>query len=188
MKRIVGAALLALSPVLLAPVSAADFSEGSQAKNWPLKGREKAKFKAKVVDAVCHLSGDCPADCGGGTRQMALVREADGVFLLAMKNLQGQFQGANFDLAPFCGQVVEVDGLMVGDDPKLGGKLYQTQFINGEKAFGFTKPWKARNLEAGKKKGAWFRNDPHINERIEKTGFLGLGLETDGEFIAEELE
>lgn len=188
MKRLIGALLLAASPFLLTPVSAADFSEGSQAKKWPLKGRELAKFTAKVTDAVCALTGDCPANCGDGKRQMALLREADGKLLLVSKNLQTAFQGGTYDLAPYCGQVIEVDGLMVGDDPKLEEKLYQVQFINGEKATGFTAPWKARNPEVAEQKGPWFRRDPSINAQIDKTGFLGLGLDTDEEFIAEELE
>ncbi|MEL6477046.1 MAG: hypothetical protein AAFR17_06940 [Pseudomonadota bacterium] len=184
--RILVGALLAATVAL--PASAADFSEGSEAKPWPVQGREKAKFTAKVVDAVCGLSGDCPADCGGGKRQMALLREADGVMLLVGKNLQFQFQGPNYDLAPHCGQVVTVDGLLVGDDPKLAGKIYQVQTIDGEKANGFTGPWKARNPEVADRKGPWFRHDPAINARIDKSGFLGLGLEAEEAFIQEELE
>ena len=188
MTRLIGALLLAATPMVATPSAAADFSEGSQAKNWPLKGREKAKFTAKVTDAVCALTGDCPADCGGGKRQMVLIREADNKMLLTSKNLQFQFQGPNYDLAPHCGKVVEVDGLMVGDDPTLKSKMYQVQLINGEKANGFTQPWKARNPEVADKKGPWFRHDPAINARLDNTGFLGLGLDAEKDFIAEELE
>lgn len=183
--------MLAVAPALLSPTPgalAADFSEGSEAKPWPVAGREKAKFTAKVVDAVCGLTGDCPADCGAGNRQMALLREADGALLLVAKNVQFQFQAANFDLAPHCGKVVTVDGLLVGDDPKLEGKLYQVQTIDGEKANGFTTPWKARYPEVADSKGPWFQNDPEIDARLDKTGFLGLGTEAEADFISEELE
>jgi hypothetical protein len=53
-----------------------EFAEGSQVTGWDgLQGREPALFKAEVVDLVCALTGDCPEDCGGGARQMALPRE-----------------------------------------------------------------------------------------------------------------
>ena len=69
-----------------------------------------------MTDAVCALTGDCPADCGAGLRQMVLIREADGVMVLAMKNTQPIFTGATVDMALWCGQTVTVDGLMVGED------------------------------------------------------------------------
>lgn len=185
MKRLILAAAMAASPAL-----AADFSEGSKAKSWNLTGQEFATFDAKATDAICALTGDCPADCGAGKRQMVLVREADGKIVLAAKNTQAGFQGATWDLAPLCGKTVKVDGLMVGDDPKLESKLYQVQLIGADggdlkKAKGFTGPWKARNPDAGGK-GPWFRRDPHVQKRIDETGFLGLGLEIDAEFLQEE--
>ncbi|MEM8790131.1 MAG: hypothetical protein AAGE80_00835 [Pseudomonadota bacterium] len=185
MKRLIFAAAL-----LAAPAYAADFSEGSQAKSWNLTGQKFATFDAKVVDAVCALTGDCPDDCGAGKRQMVLVREADGKTLLVSKNTQTGFQGASWDLGPLCGKTVKVDGLMVGDDPKLEEQVYQVQLISvdgGEftKARGFTEPWKARNPEAAGK-GPWFRRDPHILKKIEEEGYLGLGLETDAEWLKEE--
>lgn len=179
-----------MAALLASPALAADFSEGSQAKSWNLTGQKKALFEAKVTDAVCALSGDCPDDCGGGARQMVLIRTADDVMLLASKNFQTAFQGATWDLAKYCGQTVTVDGLMVGEDPKLEGQLYQVQLVKTEggefeKATGFGEPWDARNPDAGGK-GPWFRRDPHVQKRLDDTGYLGLGQEADDKFIAEE--
>ncbi|MEM8698535.1 MAG: hypothetical protein AAGF44_05155 [Pseudomonadota bacterium] len=184
MRYLIGAFALALA----LPAQAGDFSEGSEANDWPVYGLEKAKFSAKVVDVVCGLTGDCPADCGGGKRQMALLREADGALLIVAKNTQFQFQGPNYDLAPHCGKVVTVDGLLVGEDPNLAAKIYQLQTIDGVKANGFTKKWKTRNPDVADKKGPWFRNDPAINARLDSTGFLGIGVEEEAEFLQDELD
>lgn len=182
--------LIFLAALVASPAMAADFSEGSTAKSWNLTGESKATFKAKVVDAVCALSGDCTPDCGAGKRQMVLVREGDGKVLLVSKNTQTGFQGGTWDLAPHCNQTVEVDGLMVGEDEKLEGQLYQVQKIKADggdwvAAKGFTDPWKARNPDAAGK-GPWFRRDPQIQQRLDTTGYLGLGQEADNVFIADE--
>ena len=185
-------------PVLMAlalalPAAAQDFSQGSEAKAWGLFGERKARFAATVTDAVCALAGDCPADCGAGLRQMVLIRDADGVMVLAMKNGQPAFSGATVDLAPFCGGRVEVDGLMIGD-PALtpaaeGAPLYMVQRIRpagGEwqASDRFTRDWAERHPEAGE--GPWFRNDPRIRARIEAEGYLGLGPEADRAFLESE--
>ncbi|MEM6905857.1 MAG: hypothetical protein AAF568_08185 [Pseudomonadota bacterium] len=182
--------LMALAALVALPAQAGDFSEGSQANSWGLIGEEMATFDAKVVDAVCALTGDCPPDCGAGKRQMVLVREADGKTILVTKNRQTGFQGGTWDLAPLCGQTVKVDGLLVGEDPKLASKVFQVQLISVEggefqKAAGFGKPWQARNPDAAGK-GPWFRRDPHINARVARDGWLGLDLETDKAFLIEE--
>ena len=152
-------ALLAAGPAL----AQQDFSAGSEAKPWNLFGEEKARFEGRVVDALCALTGDCPVDCGAGARQMGILRAADGAFVLAAKNGQPVFTGATFDLAAFCGQEVEVDGLLVGDagiTPDLGAKLYQVQTIRvlGEdtvhKANLWTEDWEGRFPEAGGE-GPW---------------------------------
>ena len=87
MRNLIAALLIGL---LAGSASAeGEFAEGSQVDGWKnLQGRENALFKAKVVDIVCELSGDCPADCGAGARQLGLLREADGRLLLAAKNAQ----------------------------------------------------------------------------------------------------
>jgi hypothetical protein len=189
MKRIILAiVLLAASPAL----AEGEFAAGSKAKSWNLSGEEKALFEGKVVDALCALTGDCPADCGAGKRQMGIIRAADGRFLLVNKNGQPAFTGATVDLAPYCGQTVEVDGLLVGDPeitPGLGdAKVFQVQTIRASgagkavKTNLWTKDWAKRNAGAGGK-GPWFRRDPNVAAEIEANGRLGLGAEADQAYI-----
>ncbi len=187
---------LALASCLGAAVPAAaqqDFSAGSEAQSWGLFGEASARFEARVTDVVCALTDDCPADCGGGDRQMALLRTADDALVLATKNGQPIFSGATFDLAAFCGQTVEVDGLLVGDPeitPGLGAQLYQVQKIRPAGAADwtdanrFSDAWAARNPDAAGE-GPWFRRDPAVNRQIETEGHLGLGLAVDRAFIEE---
>lgn len=173
--------------LIAAPVAAQDFSAGSTAKEWGLYAEKPALFEARVVDLLCEFSGDCPADCGAGKRQLGLLRTADDVLVLPLKNSQAAFSGAAVDLAPYCGQTVEVDGLLL-DDPDLGARnVYMVQKIrigDGEwaKANQFTKVWAKQHPEA-KGKGPWFRRDPRVKDEIAREGYLGLGLEVDEAFI-----
>jgi hypothetical protein len=187
LKRLILIAALGASPAL-----AGDFSEGSQAKSWGLLGEELARFEGTVIDALCVLTGDCPSDCGAGARQMGILRLADDQFVLATKNTQPAFTGANIDLAPYCGQTVEADGLLVGDSdvtPGLAGaKLLQVQTLRlldeetVHKANLWTRDWDARNPDAGGE-GPWFRRDPAVAAQIEAHGRLGLGAEADEQYI-----
>ncbi|MEM1344151.1 MAG: hypothetical protein AAGI34_06170 [Pseudomonadota bacterium] len=189
-QRMLGSAALG-AVLLVTPATAEDFAANSQARSWNLLGEEKARFSAEVVDVVCALTGDCPEGCGGGQRQMALKRTADDALILAAKNGQPAFSGATVDLAPYCGQTVEVDGLMIGD-PEVTGlttRIYMVQTIRPEggetvKANTFTKVWAEQNPEATGK-GPWFRRDPAINAEIAREGYLGLGKVADEAFISE---
>jgi len=105
---------------LATPVTTQDFSAEADARPWNLYAEVPARFEAKVVDILCELTDDCAPACGAGTRQMGLLRRADNVLVLAMKNAQAAFSGA-VDLAPFRGQTVTVDALLI-DDPDLGAK------------------------------------------------------------------
>lgn len=185
--------LTLLAMCIATPAMAQDFSQGSEAKNWNLFGEEKARFEARVTDAVCALTGDCPSDCGAGLRQMVLIREQDGVMVLVNKNGQPAFSGATVDLAPYCGKTVEVDGLSIGDPeitPGLNRKLYMVQKIRvkGEtdwsKADLFTKDWNEKNKDV-EGTGGWFTRDPRIRAEIEANGRFGIGAEADQEFIKE---
>ena len=173
---------------------AADFSAGSQAKEWGLLGEEKALFQARVVDILCELHGDCPENCGDGRRQLGLLRADDNVLVLAMKNRQAAFTGAATDLLPYCGKDVEVDGVLVGDEEQTAVKFYMPQLIRvlGEekwkKTSRWTKEWNKAHPEEKKIKGPWFRKDPRVKAEIAKKGYLGLGLATDAEFIEYYLE
>lgn len=183
---------LALTLLFALPQSAfaQDFSAGSEAESWNLYAEQPARFEAKVVDALCELTGDCPADCGAGKRQLGLVRKADNALVYPNKNNQPASSGAVSELLPYCGQQVEVDGLMISD-PDIGAtNIYQLQKIRAVgatdwvKATKWTKDWQAANpTKTGK--GPWFRRDPRILGHIEATGYLGLGLDIDKAFIAE---
>lgn len=182
--------LTAFAALVAAPLAAQDFSEGSEARSWNLYAEVPATFEATVVDLICEFTGDCPEDCGAGKRQLGLVRTADDVLVLPMKNSQPAFTGAAVELQPFCNQTITVDGLLI-DDPELGAvNVYLVQTIvppgGGEKikANKWTKNWAAEHPEA-KGKGPWFRRDPDINAIIAEEGYLGLGLEVDEAYIAE---
>lgn len=181
--------LIACLALIASPLAAQDFSEGSEARSWNLFAEVPAKFDAEVVDVLCTLTGDCPDDCGAGKRQLGLVRSVDGVLVLPMKNSQPAFTGAAVELAPFCGQTVTVDGLLL-DDPELGAQnvyLLQTiQVADAEaiKANQWTKVW-AKNHPDAAGKGPWFRRDPRINDIIAIEGYLGLGLDVDKTYIEE---
>lgn len=181
----------AMAALIALPAAAQDFSAGSQAKAWNLNGERMARFEARVTDAVCALTGDCPEDCGGGLRQMVLERVADGKTLLVFKNIQPIFSGGTHDLAAYCGQTVIVDGLLVGDaEYTKGAEIMQVQTVtvgDGEavKTNTFDEYWNARYPELADEKGPWFRKDPEINARIETTGRLGLGPEADAAYAAD---
>jgi hypothetical protein len=182
---------LVLAALAAVPAGAQDFAAGSEAQSWGLAGEAPARFEAQVVDILCALAGDCPPDCGGGARQLGLLRQADGVLVLPMKNGQPVFSGAVADLAPLCGQTVEVDGLMIAGAGGAQAPFFQVQRIRpeGAAAFapadGFTEAWAAANPEAAAEGGEWFRADPGVRARIEAEGYLGLGPEADAAFIAE---
>ena len=182
MKRLIAALALCASPL-----AAQDFSENSEARSWNLYAEVPASFDAKVVDVMCELTGDCPANCGAGERQLGLLRAADGTLVMVLKNNQPAFTGAVVDLMPYCGQDVTVDGLMIDDEDFPINNIYLVQRIKAgdadwTKASQFTKVWAEENPDA-EGKGPWFRRDPRILAQIEKEGYLGLGLETDKEFI-----
>ena len=181
--------LLSCIALLASPAAAQDFSDGSEAKSWNLYAEAPATFEAKVVDVLCEIAGDCTETCGNGDRQLGLLRSTDNVLVLPNKNAQPAFSGAAVDLAPFCNQTVEVDGLLI-EDPDLNARniylVQRVQTADGDwvKADQFTKVWDKDHPEATGK-GPWFRRDPRVNAAIEADGYLGLGKEADDAFIAE---
>lgn len=181
---------LALATLLATPATAQDFSTGSEAKPWNLYAESPARFEATVVDLLCDMTGDCPADCGGGTRQLALLRSADNVLVFPMKNNQPAFTGAANELQPFCGKAVEVDGLMI-TDPDIGAQnVYLVQRIrevgaaDWVKANRWTKDWAEAHPEAAGD-GPWFNRDPRVQAEIATNGYFGLGLEQDAVILKE---
>ena len=183
--------LVGLSAIFVSfAVQAADFSKDSKAKEWNLYGEEKALFSGKVVDLLCELSGDCPANCGDGNRNLGIVRLDDNRLIAVLKNRQASFNGATEDLLPYCNTMVDVDGLMVGDDDVSQSRFYMVQLIRvtGEEKWNkttrWTKRWAQKNPEA-KGKGPWFRRDPRVKKQLAKSGHFGLGVEFDRKYIEE---
>jgi hypothetical protein len=175
------AALLALPLALPAALAAQDFSEGSEARSWNLFAEQPARFEATVVDPLCEIAGDCPEDCGGGDRQLALLRAADDALVYPNKNSQPAFTGAVQELLPFCGQQVEVDGLLIEDEYVGATNVYLVQRIRtvGDEewtsADAWTRDWADENPDAAGD-GPWFRRDPRVLSEIEQDGYLGLGM------------
>ncbi|MCK0169076.1 hypothetical protein MWU52_16090 [Jannaschia sp. S6380] len=182
--------LVLIAGLAALPAAAQDFSEGSEAKPWNLYAEVPARFMATVSDPLCELAGQCAPDCGGGDRQLVLVRAVDDVMVFPLKNNQPAFTGAVAELAPFCGQAVEVDGLLI-DDPEIGAtNVYLVQRIRPEgaeewiTANRWTKDWAEAHPDAAGS-GPWFRRDPRVQGEIEAEGYLGLGPEVDAAFIAD---
>lgn len=121
--------LLLILALCASPLAAQDFSEGSEARSWNLYAEVPARFEATVVDILCELSGDCPENCGDGNRQLGLLRSADDVLVFPNKNSQPAFTGAALELLPFCGQTIEVDGLMITDEDLNVDNVYLVQRI-----------------------------------------------------------
>ena len=143
------------------------------AEEWGIEGEKKARFEAKVVDILCELSGDCPADCGAGKRQLGLLKD-DGTLVLVAKNFD-IFAGAAADLKGFCSKRIVADGLLI-KTPHM--PLFALQFKRlapdgkWSRANSFTKEWSKAN--GGKDGGQWFRLDEAVKGEIKTNGVLGI--------------
>jgi len=155
------------------------------AKSWGVTGEVKAKFTATVVDITCHLSGDCPENCGAGTRQLGLQTEDQGIILVS-KNLT-LYTGAAEELYGFCGKQIEVDGLFTENRNVRFFQVQNMREVGGKwkKAVLFRKAWGEKHGYKAKsrKTKRWYRNDPRIKEIIQRDGYLGLGPEKDSAFF-----
>jgi hypothetical protein len=154
------------------------------ANSWGLPNEEITRFEAKVVDVLCELKGDCPADAGG--RQLGLLRD-DGTLVLPVKN-STPFSGTQVELLPFLGKRVVADGLFMTNH---GYTLFALQFVrqapDGEwrAANRFLRAWAEKHGFApdATETGQWFRHDPRVEDLIEKHGKLGLGPAADKAFL-----
>lgn len=155
--------------------------EGGAAEKWGLPDEEVVRFDAQVVDLLCELSGDCPANCGGGARQLAL-KTNDGNLVLPVKNVV-PFAGTAAELIEFCGQRVTADGLLTTN--RGATLLFVLQFVRQapdgkwRRANRFLPKWAEKNGVAPDSAQAkrWFRNDPAVKGLIDRQGKLGLGPE-----------
>ena len=143
------------------------------AEEWGIDGEKKARFEAKVVDVLCELTGNCPANCGSGKRQLGLLKD-DGTLVFAVKNNE-IFAGAANDLIGFCGKRIIADGLLV-NNKKMN--LFALQFKKlapdgkWSRANQFGKDWSKVN--GGKAAGQWFKNDPTVKKLISEQGVYGI--------------
>lgn len=177
MKQSIKTAILATSMSLAMSLS---FGTASHAANsWGLDYEEEREFKAKVVDLACELSGNCPANCGDGQRQLGLLTP-EGTLIPVVKG-GTLFAGAVDELLSYCQQQVHVDGLYI-KNPAM--HMYFVQRIKSRatgkwlRANKWRKNWAQRNPDATK--GQWFRNDPLIKELIARKGVLGIpGLKVE---------
>ncbi|MDX1711657.1 MAG: hypothetical protein R3316_11045 [Rhodovibrionaceae bacterium] len=159
------------------------------AESWGLPNEEKARFEAKAVDVLCELTGDCPDNCGDGSRQMGLLMD-DGTLIMPLKN-QVIFAGAAWELAPFCGQRVIADGLF---SENRGHRVFALQFVRPapdgkwRRANRFKNRWaESQGLPADSPKAnKWFRHDPLVEKVLEEDGKLGLGPEADEAYLGQE--
>jgi hypothetical protein len=158
------------------------------AEEWGLPEEETARFEAKVVDVLCELSGDCPAGCGGGKRQLGLLTD-EGRLVLPVKNFV-PFAGAAVELIDFCGKRVVADGLF---STNRGYRIFALQFVREapdgkwRRANRFLPKWANENGVAPDSEAAqqWFRNDPRVKALIAEQGKLGLGPEADKKFLSQ---
>ncbi len=156
------------------------------AESWGLPGEEIVRFEAKVVDILCEVTGDCPAGCGAGARQLGLLKD-DGTLVLPLKN-QVIFAGVAAELIGFCAQRVVADGLMVTN---RGHSIFALQFVKAatggkwQRANRFLPLWAERNGVAANSATAkrWFENDPGVKDLLARDGKLGLGLEADKKYL-----
>jgi hypothetical protein len=174
MKKILTVCALALTLLAYQPAQAAE--------EWGLPEEEVTRFDAKVVDILCELTGDCPTNCGNGSRQLGLLDDA-GTLHLAIKN-STPFTGASWELLQFCGKTVTADGLFTTNK---GYRIFALQFLREapdgkwQRANRFTGQWAAKYGFAPDSQEAkqWFRNDPEVKRLIAEDGIFGLGAEAD---------
>ena len=164
---------------LIATLLFAGWTGSAQAaESWGLPDEEKTRFEAKVVDALCELTGDCPAQCGGGKRQLGLLTDA-GELIVPLKNAV-PFAGAAGELQEFCGKRVTADGLFATN---RGVRVFALQFVRQAPdgrwrgANRWLRGWAAANGIAPDSAQArnWFRHDPAVKRIIDRDGKLGTG-------------
>ncbi len=143
------------------------------ADEFGINHEKAARFEAKVVSLNCEITGNCPANCGGGKHQLGLLRD-DGRLIPVVKNFD-PFAGAIDDLLPFCGKRIVADGLLI-ENPKM--PMFMLQFKKPAKdgkwsrANWFTRNWSKAN--PGKKAAEWYQSDTRVKTELKQTGILGI--------------
>ena len=127
---------------------------------------------------LCELTGDCPDNCGAGSRQLGLI-DGSGKLIPVFKNVV-PFAGAAAELIDFCGKTVTADGLFSTNSEIT---IFSLQFVREapdgkwRKGNRFLRKWaKTNGVEVDSNIAkSWFRNDPRVKALIAKEGKLGLG-------------
>ncbi len=150
-------------------------------EEWGIEYEKVVRFEAKVVDILCELSGDCPAKCGAGKRQLGLLKD-DGRLIMVAKNMD-LFAGATADLIGFCGQRIVADGLLI-ENPKAPMMVLQFKRLAPDgkwsRANWFAKQWAKAN--PGLDGGQWFRHDAAIKAELARSGIYGIpGMKREAE-------
>ena len=104
--------------------------------------------------------------------------------MLVAKNLNN-YSGGTDELWPFCGEVVEINGLFTEHQ---GVRFFQVQNVRppgGEwlKATRYAQAWSERSGKPASLVGNWQDHDDRVQEIIERDGHLGLGPEADQEYF-----
>ncbi len=154
-----------------------------EVESWGVSGQQESAFTGKVVDVMCELTGNCAANCGEGSRQLALLTPDQGTVLMA-KNVT-LYSGAAEELWAFCGQDVEVNGLFTENKNVRFFQVQNVRIPGGQwkRANQFHQAWAARSGESGSKAQRWYRNDERVDEILKRDGRLGLGAAADAEYF-----
>jgi hypothetical protein len=161
------AALTAVTGMMALPFAA------QAADEFGIAHEKASRMEAKVVSLNCEVTGNYPANCGGGRHQLGLLRD-DGRLIAVIKNFDS-FASAVEDLLPFCGRRVIADGLLI-ENPKM--PMFMLQFKkaaeNGEwsRATAFSQKWSAEN--GGQKGADWYAKDARVKAELKATGVLGI--------------
>lgn len=141
------------------------------AQPWGIEHEKPTIVAGRVVDLLCAVSGDCPADCGGGRRQLGILT-ARGRLVPAVKG-DVFFAGAVYDLLPYCGREVMADGLLI-ENPAM--TLFFVQAVRAstrekwKPATGFLDWWQARYGPSER----WWEDDPRVRDELARSGPLGI--------------
>ena len=156
---------------VLATLAALAAPPAHAADSWGLENERTLEVTGKVVDLLCELTGDCPAECGAGKRQLGILT-AEGRLLPAVKGTVF-FAGAAPDLLPYCGQTVHADGLLI-ENPAM--TLYFAQYLKAapDAAWAPTDVYQTQWTAAHGKAEEWWRADPTVKAVIDRDGPLGI--------------
>ena len=158
-------------------------TKAGDVSSWPVTNAEVNEFSGEVVDILCELTGNCIDKCGEGKRQLGIKSQDIGTVLVS-KNLTF-YTGAAEELWPYCGQVVNVNGLFTEHQ---GVRFFQVQNVRppgGEwqKATRYHQAWAERSGKSPSLASKWYKHDDTVKDTLERDGRLGLGLETDQEYF-----